>query len=332
MLKFFKFLFSSTLVLGSLISISSLSWFCTWMGLEINLLSFIPLMKTPNSKYSSESISKYFMTQAMASFILLFSVIMSTNYNEFSFELSSYTMNIVMSSTIMMKMGAAPLHFWLPEVASGISWNSNMILLTWQKVAPMIILSYIVLMPKMMILFIVMSSVIGSILGLNQTCLRKILAYSSINHMSWMLASILCSMNTWLMYFSIYSMMNLVIIINLKSWKIMFISQLNNIKNNSDKMLFMMNFFSLGGLPPFVGFLPKWITIQQLSNNSLFMLTLVMILFTLVTLFFYLRISFSSMSLYSSTSNMNKNKMNNTLSIITLAIFPMMMIFSFTVL
>nr|AOY39539.1 NADH dehydrogenase subunit 2 [Scolytinae sp. BMNH 1040075] len=315
-------------MLGSLISISSMSWFCTWIGLEINLLSFIPLMKTPNSKYSSESISKYFMTQAMASFILLFSVIISTNSMKFSFELNSQIMNIMMSSAIMMKMGAAPLHFWLPEVASGISWNSNSILLTWQKIAPMVIMSYLELMPKLMMFFILTSSIMGSMMGLNQTCMRKILAYSSINHMSWMLASIMCTMNTWLVYFTIYSMMNIVIILYLKSWKILFISQLNNIKNSSDKIMFMMNFFSLGGLPPFTGFVPKWITIQQLSNNSFFMLATIMIVFTLLTLFFYLRITFSSMSLYSSTTNMNKSKNNTTLSIITLATFPITMIFS----
>nr|AOY39981.1 NADH dehydrogenase subunit 2 [Scolytinae sp. BMNH 1040174] len=327
MTKFFKFLFFSTLVTGSLISISSMSWFCSWMGLEINLLSFIPIMKTPNNKYSSESVSKYFMTQAMASFILLFSMLLFTNLNEFSFELENNMLaSTFMSSAIMMKMGAAPLHFWFPEVASGISWNSNLILLTWQKIAPMMILSYLNLMPKMMILFILTSSIVGSMMGLNQTCLRKILAYSSINHISWMLAALMCSVSTWLMYFLIYSFMNLVIIKSLKLWKIYYIIQMNNIKNNPNKMLFMLNFFSLGGLPPFLGFLPKWITIQQTSNSYLFLVTTIMIIFTLITLFFYLRITFSSMSLYSKHSNINKYKNNTFLSIIALTIFPMSMI------
>nr|AOY39955.1 NADH dehydrogenase subunit 2 [Xyleborus sp. BMNH 1040067] len=326
-MKFFKLLFFSSMILGSMITISSLSWFYSWMGLEINMLSFIPLMKTSSNKYSSESISKYFMTQTLASFILLFSIILFTNLKDFNFELSNFTA-IIMSSAIFMKMGAAPLHFWFPEVASGISWNSNLILLTWQKIAPMIILSYMVYIPGMMILFIVSSSIIGSVVGLNQTCMRKLLAYSSINHISWMLSAMLCSINTWLIYFLVYSVLNITIIYSLKSWKILFISQTNKIKNTPEKIIFMMNFFSLGGLPPFTGFIPKWITINQLSNNSMFLLTTILISFTLITLFFYLRISFSSISLYSSNSLLGKPSNNIFLSISTMTIIPMMVMLS----
>nr|AML26159.1 NADH dehydrogenase subunit 2 [Scolytinae sp. BMNH 1274286] len=322
MMKFFKMLFFGTLALGTIMAISSLSWFYAWVGLEINLLSFIPLMKTPNNKFSSESISKYFMTQAMASFILLFSMVFFATLKDFNFELNNLT-SIFMSSAIFMKMGAAPLHFWFPEVASGISWNSNLILLTWQKIAPMIIMSYLILMPGIMIMFIISSSIVGSVIGLNQTCLRKILAYSSINHISWMLSAMLCSINTWLIYFLIYSMLNYVIIHSLKLWKIWFIPQFNKIKNTPEKIIFMLNFFSLGGLPPFTGFVPKWITISQLSNNNMFTLMTILISFTLITLFFYLRITFSTISLYSNNSLFPKSSNNMFMSVCTLTIIPM---------
>nr|AML26120.1 NADH dehydrogenase subunit 2 [Scolytinae sp. BMNH 1274277] len=326
MFKFFKLLFLSTLISSTIMAVSATSWFCAWIGLEINLLSFISLMKTPSNKYSSESIAKYFMTQAMASFILLFTIIMFTNSKEFNFNLNNLT-SITMSASILMKMGAAPLHFWFPEVASGISWTSNLILFTWQKIAPMIILSYMNLLPYLMIMFIVTSSMIGSILGLNQTCLRKILSYSSINHISWMLASMMCSMSTWLIYFMIYSTMNWVIISTLKSWKMFFISQMNNIKNSPYKIIFMMNFLSLGGLPPFTGFLPKWITINQLSSSALFMLMTILILFSLITLFFYLRITFASMTLYSVNSTLYKpSNLNLMKSTIMLTTMPLMIV------
>nr|AML26590.1 NADH dehydrogenase subunit 2 [Scolytinae sp. BMNH 1274713] len=327
MIKFWKLMFMYLLMISSIMSISSLSWFYTWMGLEINMLSFISLMKTSNNKYSSESITKYFMTQTMASFILLFSIIKFTNSSEFNFDMNSIT-SILMSMAIFMKMGAAPLHFWLPEVASGISWNSNLILLTWQKIAPMVILSYTGMLPQVMILFIVTSSIIGSMIGLNQTCMRKILAYSSINHIGWMLSSLMCSMNTWLLYFLIYSLINFTIIKSLNLWKINFISQMNKIKNNPSKMMFMLNFFSLGGLPPFTGFMPKWMTINQLSNNNMFILALIMIIFTLLTLYYYLRISFSSLLLYSNNSLMKHNNNNNIMSIFSLSILPLMIFVS----
>nr|YP_010327167.1 NADH dehydrogenase subunit 2 [Dryocoetes hectographus]UJG10828.1 NADH dehydrogenase subunit 2 [Dryocoetes hectographus] len=319
--KFFKLLFYSMLISGSIISISSLSWFCSWIGLEINLLSFIPLMKTQKNKFSSESTSKYFLTQAMASFILLFSIILFTNSKEFNFEYNNLS-SMLMSSAILMKMGAAPLHFWLPEVTSGLSWNSNLILLTWQKIAPMILISYLNLINSLMILFIISSSIIGSLGGLNQVCMRKILAYSSINHISWMLSSLLCSMNTWVIYFLIYSFTSMIIIKTLKHWKIFFMSQMNNIKNKT-KIIFMMNFFSLGGLPPFLGFLPKWITINQLSNSLFFSLSTILILSTLIALFFYLRISFSSMTMYTNTPvHKTQNSSFTLLDILSLISIP----------
>nr|YP_009442020.1 NADH dehydrogenase subunit 2 [Cyclorhipidion bodoanus]AOY40241.1 NADH dehydrogenase subunit 2 [Cyclorhipidion bodoanus] len=314
-------MFFTVLVLGTLMSISSMSWMCAWIGLEINMLSFITLMKSPNNKYSSESISKYFMTQAMASFILLFSIIMYSNSKSFNYTLNNFSSSM-MSMSIFMKMGASPLHFWFPEVASGISWDSNLILLTIQKIAPMILLSYMKMMPSLMILFILSSSIVGSLLGLNQMCLRKILAYSSINHMSWMLSSMLCSMSTWLIYFFTYSIMNLVIINTLKSWKIYTLPQMNNIKHSTNKTIFMLNFFSLGGLPPFLGFLPKWITINQLSNSSFFFLSTLLISFTLITLFFYLRMSFSSLTLYSSNPFIKKFNNKLLMSMITLTAMP----------
>lgn len=210
----------------------------------------------------------------------------------------------------------------MPEVARGISWNSNIILLTWQKIAPIIILSYTNIIPNLIIIFILSSRIVGRIAGLNQTCIRKIIAYSSINHVGWMLSSILCSISTWLIYFSIYLLINIVIINALKTWKIYFISQINSIKNKPNKIIILINLLSLGGLPPFTGFVPKWITINQLRNNSLFFLSTVLIIFTLITLFFYLRISFCRLTIYSNNSILNKSKTNLLIRIVLLTTIP----------
>nr|YP_009441851.1 NADH dehydrogenase subunit 2 [Dryocoetes villosus]AOY39604.1 NADH dehydrogenase subunit 2 [Dryocoetes villosus] len=325
MTQFYKLLFLSTLLMSTLITISSLSWISSWIGLESNLLSFIPLMKSQKNKFSSESISKYFMTQAMASFLLLFSVVVFSSSKSFNFSLDNIT-SMLMGSSLMMKMGAAPLHFWFPEVSSGISWNSNMILLTWQKIAPMMLISYLNIFNQLMFMFIMSSTIIGSMGGLNQICMRKILTYSSINHIGWMLAAMLCSLNTWMLYFSIYFIINIMIMKILKSYKIFFISQMGKIKNKSMKMLFMMNFFSLGGLPPFLGFLPKWITINNLNNNNYYMFTVILIIFTLISLFFYLRITFASFSLYSNMSytyNYKMNFINSAMSLMSLLMMPL---------
>nr|YP_010284533.1 NADH dehydrogenase subunit 2 [Allotraeus orientalis]UKQ56276.1 NADH dehydrogenase subunit 2 [Allotraeus orientalis] len=299
MTNFYKILFLSSMVSGTLIAISSYSWFSMWIGLEINLLSIIPLMSSSNNLFPSESALKYFITQVMASSILLFSIIMIMNLSEFAPQNSNYWFMMMMNSSLFLKMGAAPFHAWFPEVMNGLSWSNCFILLTWQKIAPMILVMYSSKMIFLFSMIIIISSLVGGILGLNQTSMRKVMAYSSINHIGWMLASMLNSISIWSIYFLIYSIISANIIIFLKKVKIFQISQLSNFPSISlFKLLLMMNFFSLGGVPPFLGFLPKWLTINNLMLNKFFFISLILIISTLVTLFFYLRLTFPSLILY----------------------------------
>nr|YP_009441929.1 NADH dehydrogenase subunit 2 [Pityophthorus pubescens]AOY40150.1 NADH dehydrogenase subunit 2 [Pityophthorus pubescens] len=326
--KFYKWMFSTTLMTGTILSISSLSWFTAWMGLELNLLSMMPLMKNFKNKFSSEATIKYFIVQAMASMILLLSMLMISSSN-----MEMKMMNLMMSSPILLKMGAAPLHFWLPEVVSGLEWFMTLMMLTWQKIAPMILLSY-TLDLKMMLMVIILSSIIGSVLGLNQTCLRKIMAFSSINHMGWMIAALLISNLAWLSYFTIYSIINIVMITLLNKNKIFFIPQLMKLftMNKMNKLMFLTNLMSLGGLPPFLGFLPKWMIIYFLTTNKLLYLSTILIITTLIALFMYLQIMFSAMTLSINESiklnslNLNKtNSLYNMISIFSLMIVLIML-------
>nr|AXS66349.1 NADH dehydrogenase subunit 2 [Curculionoidea sp. 3 KM-2017] len=298
MKNFYKLLFSSTLVMGTLITISSMSWIMAWIGLEINLLSLMPLMKTFKNKYSSEASIKYFITQAMASSMLLMSVLIFFNLTKMPLQLYE-NMALIINFPLLMKMGAAPFHFWFPEVMSGLNWNLAFIMMTWQKIAPMVLLMYTTQAINLLTLIIILSSMISGTQGLNQTCLRKILAYSSINHSSWMISTILNSSKIWLIYFLVYSIINFNIIIILNKFNIYFLNQLMKLMsfNKNLKFKFMANFLSLGGLPPFLGFLPKWLTINMLVNNNFYWISILLIIFTLISLFIYLRLSFSTFSL-----------------------------------
>nr|AND96603.1 NADH deshydrogenase subunit 2 [Helictopleurus quadripunctatus] len=297
-------MFYSTMILGTFISISSYTWMGMWLGLEMNLLSIIPLMSTSKNSMAAEAAIKYFITQAMASTILLFSLIlMSMN---FFFLMNDLVLATMYYSALFIKMGAAPFHFWFPEIMEGLSWTNAFIMLTWQKIAPLILITY----PnfnsfKYMILVIIFCTMISGIMGINQTNMRKILAYSSINHLSWMLSSMLFFETIWILYFLIYMTITFNIIIILKFLNIFHLNQLFSTLNKFPliKFFFMLNFMSLGGLPPFLGFLPKWLTIQMLINADLFILALIVIVMTLITLFFYIRIVTLSISM--STSNKN---------------------------
>nr|APX40044.1 NADH dehydrogenase subunit 2 [Psylliodes cupreatus] len=311
-------LFFNMMMFGSLISVSAYSWFSMWMGLEINLLSIIPLFKSHKNSYPAEATLKYFIMQSLASTIILFSVIYAMNMSEFSPQNYNYWIMMILNSALLMKLGAAPLHSWFPEVAEGLNWMNNLILMTWQKLAPSVLIMYNMNMILFFTLIIVISTIIGGIYGINQTSLRKILAYSSINHIAWMLASMLNNKMIWLIYFLIYSLILMNIILIFYYLNIYYMNQLFNSLNTNKmfKMLFILNFFSLGGLPPLLGFFPKWLVLNYLINNNFYTLSLILIIFTLLTLFFYIRITFSSLTLKTNENLIKPQKFSNFMKIL----------------
>nr|WIL79926.1 NADH dehydrogenase subunit 2 [Callimerus sp.] len=315
-MKFYKLLFFISMIIGTLMAISSYSWFGMWMGLEINMISIMPLFSNSKNMYTSEASIKYFLTQALASMIILFSIIllstMSSMLNEVMNETESI-FSIMLNSALLTKMGAAPFHFWFPEVIEGLNWSNSLILLTWQKIAPMILLMYNSKISLFFFSIIIFCMIISSIMGFNQISLRKILAFSSINHIGWMISALLNSKIIWFLYFIIYSIISINIIFIFKKFKMYFLNQMIMIFNSNPllKMFFILNFFSLGGIPPFLGFLPKWLIINSLTLNSQYLLSFLMIIFTLMTFYFYMRVTFSSLIINFDTPFISSIKIEN---------------------
>nr|YP_009171474.1 NADH dehydrogenase subunit 2 [Stenopelmatus fuscus]AJW76304.1 NADH dehydrogenase subunit 2 [Stenopelmatus fuscus] len=291
-----KILFFSTLMGGTLISISSNSWLSAWMGLEINLLSFIPLMTNSKNILSTEASLKYFLIQALASASLLFTIILMHLSFDMSILMSHEMFMILISSALLLKMGAAPFHFWFPGTMEGLNWMNCLILMTWQKIAPLMLLSYTISMNAFSAFIIVTSVVVGSLGGLNQTSLRKLMAYSSINHLGWMVAAMTTGENLWELYFMIYVFLSFSLVFLFYTFNTFHVNQMFLIMNKNTTMKFCLFalLLSLGGLPPFLGFLPKWIIIQSMVELNLTFIITIMVVMTLITLFYYLRLSFSA--------------------------------------
>nr|YP_009512530.1 NADH dehydrogenase subunit 2 [Parum colligata]AXJ93084.1 NADH dehydrogenase subunit 2 [Parum colligata] len=287
-----KMFFLFILFFSTMISISANSWFGCWIGLEINLLSFIPLISNSNNLLSSEASLKYFLTQSIASMNFLFTILMKMTLMK-NFELNNF-ISIMLNSTLLMKMGSTPFHFWFPNISEGLSWFNNFILMSWQKISPMILLSYYFNM-NFLYFIIMLNVMVGAIGGINQTSLRKMMAFSSINNLGWMIFSIMISENLWMLYFLLYSFLIGIMFFLFYILNMFFINQLfiNNM-NFMIKMNLLINFLSLGGLPPFIGFLPKWIIINFLMINKLYLLTFIMVMSSLITIYFYIRIIYSS--------------------------------------
>nr|YP_009351313.1 NADH dehydrogenase subunit 2 [Pericapritermes dolichocephalus]AQP27155.1 NADH dehydrogenase subunit 2 [Pericapritermes sp. 4 TB-2017]AQP29236.1 NADH dehydrogenase subunit 2 [Pericapritermes dolichocephalus] len=325
-----KVLLLLTLVGGMLVSVSSNSWLGAWMGLEINLMSFIPLMSNVHNMYNTEASLKYFIVQVLASATLLFLVVMKVLMEDlFTFEMSPYT-SVIISTPLLLKSGAAPFHWWFPGVMEGLSWGNCMLLMTVQKAAPLMLISYLIEINTFTLSIILMSTIVGAIGGLNQNSMRKILTYSSINHTGWMLIALTTSENLWLVYFMIYSTLTLAAVSAIKLSGVSFINQtmLTNKETTLTKFMMFTSLLSLGGLPPFLGFLPKWIVIQAMVMNNMVPLATVAVLTSLITLYYYLKISYSSFLILNAEPKWNlktnKNKMSTNISALILSSISLM--------
>nr|YP_010850321.1 NADH dehydrogenase subunit 2 [Metapenaeus intermedius]WGH12354.1 NADH dehydrogenase subunit 2 [Metapenaeus intermedius] len=286
-----QILFLSTLILGTTLSISSSSWFGAWIGLELNLLSFIPIISSKNNQYSSEAALKYFLIQALGSSIIIMSASLML--------IKSIPANTLLCIALLLKAGAAPFHFWFPSVMEGLQWPQAIILMTIQKAAPLSLMSYLNVdfVYPIILSAIILSAIIGAVGGINQTLLRKIMAYSSINHMAWMLAAMTISETSWLLYFLFYCLVASSVALLFNYQEAFHISHLFNHTNFSPetKLLSFMALLSLGGLPPFTGFVPKWFIIQELVSTNLFFTLFILLMSALLTLFYYLRISITAL-------------------------------------
>nr|ARH54468.1 NADH dehydrogenase subunit 2 [Melasis buprestoides] len=325
-------MFFCSLISGTLITISSYTWISMWMGLEINLLSIFPLMKNTKNILSVEASIKYLITQVIASaLILLMTILMMNHLTLMSLNIETASI-MMMNSALLTKMGAAPFHFWFPEVMEMLSWLNCMLILTWQKVAPMIMVMYNPYSTVFLSMIIVISMMISGFMSFNQISLRKILTYSSINHIGWMISSIMLQETVWIMYFLIYTITTIALILMMKMWNLSTLNQLFEMmaQSTSQKMMFMINFFSFMGVPPFLGFFPKWLIIQTMISENLFMITTIMVTMTLIMIFVYMRILLTSLIMVTNKSwnnmmisNKMKTSIMNFISIMSLVLCTM---------
>nr|YP_010758758.1 NADH dehydrogenase subunit 2 [Pollicipes pollicipes]WEW79660.1 NADH dehydrogenase subunit 2 [Pollicipes pollicipes] len=329
-LYFPPFIYTFFVLLGTIITISSNSMFGMWMGLEINLMAFIPMMiNSEFNKKSTEAAIKYFLIQALASAMVIFGMMTFFMFNSL---FSSAASKVFMSIALCTKLGMAPFHFWFPEVLEGLTWINAMILLTWQKISPLIILSFF-LLNKFILILAVSSAVLGAISGINQTSVRKILAFSSISHLGWITTIMIANSSLWVNYFLIYVMISFILCLSFWTLNLNYFSQLITMKDLSKKFMVFINLLSLGGLPPLLGFLPKWMAIYILKWK--FSVLTVLIFSSLITLFFYTRLCFSTFTLHVQNNlwlikenNKKKSIILSTLMLFSvLGILPLSLIF-----
>nr|ADI71792.1 NADH dehydrogenase subunit 2 [Pinoyscincus jagori jagori] len=304
----------SSLALGTVITMSSTHWLLAWIGLEMNTLAIIPIIAKHHHPRATEATTKYFLIQAAASATVLFSSTINawTTGTWDITQLTDPTACIMLTMALSMKLGLAPLHFWLPEVLQGSSLKTALIIATWQKLAPMALL-YLVhhsLNTTILLTMGLISTITGGWGGLNQTQTRKIMAYSSIAHLGWMASILTLSPSLMLLNLGLYLMMTL------STFTLLMFSSSKTIKDLTTSWtisptttaLMLLLLMSMAGLPPLTGFMPKWLILQDLTTHNLPLTATLMALSALLSLFFYLRLTYVTTLTMSPTTAQNKFK------------------------
>nr|BBB55734.1 NADH dehydrogenase subunit 2 [Raneya brasiliensis] len=290
-------IFLMSLGLGTTIAFASSHWFLAWMGLEINTLAIIPLMARHHHPRAVEATTKYFLTQATAAAMILFASTMNA-WQTGQWEIVQMTdpvASTVLVLALALKIGLAPLHTWLPEVLQGLDLTTGLILSTWQKLAPFALIFQVQNFPStILILMGALSALIGGWGGLNQTQLRKILAYSSIAHLGWMVLVLQFNPSLALLTLFTYITMTTAAFLTLKHNKATTLKALAASWVNSPTLtaLTPLVLLSLAGLPPLTGFGPKWLILQELAKQELILVAILTAFAALLGLYFYLRMAF----------------------------------------
>jgi len=311
--------------LGMMVMISASHFLTLYLGLELLSLSLYAMVAlNRDSPVATEAAMKYFVLGAIASGMLLYG--MSMIYGSTSSLLLS-DVSIALQEGIgqkiplvfgvvfivaglAFKLGAVPFHMWVPDVYQGAPTPVTLFISSAPKLAAfafsirLLVQGLEVLHTDwrdMLILLSVLSMAIGNITAIAQTNLKRMLAYSTISHMGFLLLGILAgSQNGYgasMFYSVVYAMMSLggfgmILLLSRQGFESEELDDLKGLNQRSPWAAFLMLLlmFSMAGIPPTVGFYAKLSVLQAVVEADLVWLAVVAVLFSLVGAYYYLRI------------------------------------------
>ena len=305
------------LIIRTIFTIIRPNWLIAWIILEINILRFIPLIIATKSNQETEASIKYFLSQALGSILILLGI--SIIYQPIIQNLPTWTI----ITAIFIKLGIAPCHFWYPSVIASLSWINCLTLSTWQKLAPLSLLIITTYKTQSRIILAITASInalIGGIMGINQTHLRPLLAYSSIGHIGWITSILSINKSSFcIIYFILYSLIVIPIfliinIINSKTIKTIYnIFKINTVT----AIIIVICLLSLAGIPPLTGFIPKLIIIFKLIETN-YVILLFLLIGAYINLYYYLNITFNLIIRRTNISYKYQNRYNYNLPTIVI--------------
>jgi len=312
--------------LGMMIMISAHSLLLIYLGLELLSLSLYAMIAfNRNSKSASESAMKYFVLGAMASGILLYGISIfygitgTLNINQLSevvsLKIEQYPVPMAFALTFIVvglafKLGAVPFHMWLPDVYQGAPTSVTLLIGTAPKIAGFAMAMRLLVdglgdlqvdWSQMLIALSVLSLAIGNVIAIAQTNFKRMLAYSTISHVGFILLGILsgtangfASAMFYTITYAITSSVafGVLLLLNRKGAEAENIADLSGLNDGHPwhAAMLAIAMFSMAGVPPTVGFYAKLSVLQSVVQIDLVWLAVFAVLFSVIGLFYYLRV------------------------------------------
>jgi NADH-quinone oxidoreductase subunit N len=315
-------------VLGMMVMVSGYSLLTLYLGLEILSLSLYTLIAIARERAGAvEAALKYFVLGAIASGLLLYGMSMiygisgSLNINEIASFASSA--NLASRETLILnfglvflvigiafKLGAVPFHMWVPDVYQGAPTSVTLFLSTVPKIAAVAMLVRILVdglgamhayWADLFMILAVLSIALGSVVALMQTNIKRMLAYSTISHVGFIMlgfvTGVVSGYGAAVFYILVYILMSLaafgmIILLNKKGFEADQISDFRGLSKHSPWFALMMlvTMLSMAGVPPFIGFYSKFFILQQVISAGFVTVAVVAVVFAVISAYYYLQI------------------------------------------
>ncbi len=318
---------------GQIVMITGNNFLTLYLGLELlSLSSYALVALRRESRVTSESAMKYFVLGALASGLLLYGMSMmygatgSLNLGEVFRVVESGRVNTTMLAFgvvfivagLSFKLGAAPFHMWIPDIYQGSPTAVTLLIAGGPKVAAFALIVRVLvegLLPlaadwqSMLVVLAILSLAIGNLTAIVQTNLKRMLAYSTISHMGFVLLGMLSGVvankadgaaNAYgaSMFYSVTYLLTtlgtfgLILLRTTKGFEAETLDDLKGMSRRNPWFAFLMlvMMFSLAGIPPTMGFYAKLSVLEAVVKAGMTWLAVVAVLFSLIGAFYYLRV------------------------------------------
>jgi len=310
---------------GMMFMISANNMLALYMGLELQSLSlYILTAFQRNAARSGEAATKYFILGALSSGLMLFGISLiygfsgSLDYLLIAQSLESmsaippgFTIGMVfIIAAIAFKISAAPFHMWTPDVYQGAPTSVTAFFAIVPKIAALALLIRLAFGPfaaahdqcsQVLYLLAIASLLFGAFGGIAQKNIKRLMAYSSINHMGYMLIGLVAGANVGIeaviLYLLIYlittsGVFALILCMRKEGIAVDSIKNLSGLSQSHPAFAYAMAIllFSLSGLPPLAGFFGKLFIFNAAVAQGYYLLAVLGVLTSVVAAFYYLRI------------------------------------------